>query len=285
MVGACPSTAEPPVERARLSRDSNFELDAPARGRARPRHLSNDLGRNKESIAVNLRDPRGQELFRALVRRVGVVCENFTPRVKRQYGLGYEELTAVRPDLIMLSLCGYGQTGRMSNRPTFGPGIEASSGHARMTGFPDQPPIRPGSDFFADSATGFYAAFAIGAALLRHSEPVNGYAAHPHMISPFLAAGRPRATPTEAPLSGQDSRALLRALLDMPDAAIDALVADGVIAESPAAAAPLPAATDSESIRRRLEWRVLSGYDPDPGRTLGLPKAAEAGRPLSEVVS
>src|SRR5262249_10146079 len=122
-----------------------LRLDAPAPVRARPRHLGNDLGRNKESIAVNLRDPRGQELFPALVRRVDVVCENFTPRVKRQYGLSYEELTQIRPDLIMLSLCGYGQTGRMSNRPTFGPGIEASSGHARMTGFADQPPIRPGS--------------------------------------------------------------------------------------------------------------------------------------------
>ena len=113
-----------------------LRLDAPARGRARARHLGNDLGRNKESIAVNLRDERGQDIFRALVQHVDVVCENFTPRVKRQYALTYEDLTKIRPDLIMLSLCGYGQTGRMSNRPTFGPGIESSSGHARMTGSP-----------------------------------------------------------------------------------------------------------------------------------------------------
>lgn len=399
-----------------------IRLDAPARGRARPRHLGNDLGRNKESIALNLRDPRGQEVFQALVRRVDVVCENFTPRVKRQYSLAYENLIEIRPDLVMLSLCGYGQTGRMSNRPTFGPGIEASSGHARLTGFADQPPIRPGSDFFADSATGFYAAFAIGAALLRrrltgkgqyidlamyeacayhltaslaqasltgqvpprrgnddaatlvqavfptnaperwlavtlypdragdaaallgctpepaalqdalaawarerspedgaaelqqagiaaapvldvrdlllnpqlrhrqafallrHSKPVNGYAAHPHMTSPFLVAGRPRMAPTEAPVSGQDSRALLRELLDLPDAAIDALVTDGIVAEQPLAGTPLPEAGDMDSIRRRLAWQVLAAYDPDPGRTLGLPSAT-AEPALSEVAS
>jgi formyl-CoA transferase/CoA:oxalate CoA-transferase len=400
-----------------------IRLDAPSRGRARPRHLGNDLGRNKESIALDLRDARGQEVFKALVRCMDVVCENFTPRVKRQYHLAYEDLIEVRPDLIMLSLCGYGQTGRMSNRPTFGPGIEASSGHARLTGFPDQPPLRPGSDFFADSATGFYAAFAISAALLRrkltgkgqyidlamyeacayhltaslaqasltgqdpprrgnddaaalvqgvfpanapgrwlavtvyperagaaaallgcapepatlrdalagwarersaedgaarlqgagiaaapvldvrdltlnpqlrhrgafglvrHSRPVNGYVAHPHMLSPFLVPGWPRPTPTEAPLSGQDSRALLRELLDMSDEGIDALVADGIIAEPPTAAAPVPEA-DMESIRRRLEWQVLAGYDPDPGRTLGLPRAtAEPAPAMSEVAS
>jgi crotonobetainyl-CoA:carnitine CoA-transferase CaiB-like acyl-CoA transferase len=400
-----------------------IRLDAPSRGRARPRHLGNDLGRNKESIALNLRDPRGQEVFKALIRRVDVVCENFTPRVKRQYGLTYEDLIELRPDLIMLSLCGYGQTGRMSNRPTFGPGIEASSGHARMTGFPEQPPLRPGSDFFADSATGFYAAFAIGAALLRrrltgkgqyidlamyevcayhltaslarasltgqdpprrgnddeaalvqgvfptdvpgrwlavtlyperveaaaallgcapepvalrdaltgwarersaeagadqlqgagvaaapvldvrdltlnpqlrhrgafgllrHSRPVNGYAAHPHMLSPFLVPGRPRSALIEAPLSGQDSRDLLRELLDISDAAIDALVADGIIAEPPLAAAPAPEA-DMESIRSRLEWKVLADFDPDPGRTLGLPTASAEPEPaMSEVVS
>src|SRR3712207_6134123 len=99
-----------------------IRLEAPPRGRTRPRHLGNDLGRNKEGLALNLRDPRGREIFTRLVRHVDVVCENFTPRVKREFGLTYEELTGARPDLVMLSLCGYGQSGRMSNRPTFGPG-------------------------------------------------------------------------------------------------------------------------------------------------------------------
>jgi len=67
--------------------------------------------------------------------------------------------------------------------------------------------------------------------LVRHDQAVNGYAAHPHAASPFLARGRSRPELNEAPASGQDSRALLRELLRMTDGEIDALLAEGVIAE------------------------------------------------------
>src|SRR6476646_11966257 len=92
-----------------------IRLESPARARGMPRHMANDLARNKQGLALNLRDPRGREVFRALVPHVDVVCENFTPRVKRGFELTYEDLTRIKPDLIMLSLCGYGQTGRMSD--------------------------------------------------------------------------------------------------------------------------------------------------------------------------
>jgi crotonobetainyl-CoA:carnitine CoA-transferase CaiB-like acyl-CoA transferase len=171
-----------------------IRLEAPARGRSRARALGNDLARNKLGLSLDLRDPRGQHVFKQIVRRVDVVCENFTPRVKRKYGLTYEALARVKPDLIMLSLCGYGQTGRMSDRPTFGPGIEAASGHAQLTGYPDQPPTRPGTIVFADNISGFYAAFAIVAALLRRRLTGKGqsidlamYEACAYHLTPSLA--------------------------------------------------------------------------------------------------
>lgn len=144
-----------------------IRVESHARARPRPRYLGNDLARGKLGLALDLRDERGQAAFRRLVRNVDVVCENFTPRVKRGFRLTYDDLRAERPELIMLSLSGYGQTGRWSERPTFGPGIEAASGHARSMGFDDRPPTRPGTVVYADNISGFYAAFAIVTALHR----------------------------------------------------------------------------------------------------------------------
>jgi len=179
-----------------------IRLEAPARGRARARHLGNDLAHNKESVALNLREPRAREIVKQLVRYVDVLCENFTPRVKREFGLTYNDLTRARPDLIMLSLCGYGQTGRMSDRPTFGPGIEAASGHAQLTGYPDQPPTRPGTIVYADNISGFYAAFAMIGALLRRR--LTGRGSYIDLAMYEACAYHLSATLAHASLTGQN---------------------------------------------------------------------------------
>lgn len=151
-----------------------IRLESHTRARPRPRYLGNDLARNKSSLAIDLRDARGQDLVKRLAADVDVVCENFTPRVKRQFGLTYESLSAARPDLIMLSLSGYGQTGAWSERPTYGPGIESAAGHAQSMGHADQPPTRPGTVVYADTVTGLYAAFAILAALQQRRQTGRG---------------------------------------------------------------------------------------------------------------
>ncbi len=151
-----------------------IRVDAATRAAARPRYLANDLVRNKLSIALDLRNEQGQALFRRLVRQADVVVENYTPRVKRQFGLTYDELVKEQPDLIMLSLSGYGQTGRWSERPTYGPGIESAAGHAQSTGYPEEPPTRPGTVVYADNISGFYAALAILAALHRRRATGHG---------------------------------------------------------------------------------------------------------------
>ncbi|MGH2586891.1 MAG: CaiB/BaiF CoA transferase family protein, partial [Dehalococcoidia bacterium] len=144
-----------------------IRLESHTRAAQRPRYLGNDLARNKLSLAVDLRQERGRQLVHGLIGTVDVFCENYTPRVQRQFGLTYEELSAERPDLIMLSLTGYGQTGAWSDRPTYGPGIESAAGHAMSMGYADAPPTRPGTIVYADNVSGFYAALAVLGALHR----------------------------------------------------------------------------------------------------------------------
>ncbi|WP_313380688.1 CaiB/BaiF CoA transferase family protein [Achromobacter insolitus] len=76
--------------------------------------------RNKQSIALNLKDPRAREIARQLALDADVVVENYRPGVLEKWGLGYEQLRAVNPALIMVRLSGYGQTGPMKDQPGFG---------------------------------------------------------------------------------------------------------------------------------------------------------------------
>src|SRR6478736_4768265 len=76
--------------------------------------------RNKKSIAVNLKDPDGQEVVRRLVREADILVENFRPGTLEKWGLGYEALSRDNPGLIMVRLSGFGQTGPNKDQPGFG---------------------------------------------------------------------------------------------------------------------------------------------------------------------
>lgn len=387
-----------------------IRLESHTRGGKRPRYLGNDLARNKLGLAVDLRQEAGRTLVRRLADRVDVLCENFTPRVKRQFGLTYEALSAEHPALIMLSLSGYGQSGAWAARPTYGPGIEAAAGQAQSMGYPDAPPTRPGTIVYGDNISGFYAALAVTGALLRrrltgrgsyidlamyeanafhlglslarsslsgapeprrgnadpdaavqgvyesreperwlavtvrhervaalaallradqncadldrvlaswvaersvqaaaqllqaagiaaapvlnardllqnaqlrrreaftlvqHATPVDGYTAHPHAASPFRFDRRPRPTLREAPAVGQETRAILADWLELADDEIEGLFAAGVVGETATPAVIAPAHTPPDRASRRLAWRLIADYDPEPGKTLGLPR-------------
>ena len=73
--------------------------------------------RGKQSICLNLRDPRAQEVIHKLVKDVDVVVENFTPGVMKRLNIDYQTLSAINPDLVMCSISAFGQTGPLSNRP------------------------------------------------------------------------------------------------------------------------------------------------------------------------
>jgi formyl-CoA transferase len=99
--------------------------------------------RNKKSITVDLRRPEGQQIVRALAAKSDIVIENFRPGALEKWNLGWEQLSAANPKLIMVRVSGYGQSGPYRDRPGFAAIAEAFGGLRYVTGFPDRPPVRP----------------------------------------------------------------------------------------------------------------------------------------------
>ncbi|MFM1988839.1 MAG: hypothetical protein RJA99_1796 [Pseudomonadota bacterium] len=128
-------------------------------------------GRNKRSLALDIRAPRGRELLLAMARRAQVLVENFVPGKLERLGLGPEVLLAANPRLVIVRVSGWGQDGPFSHKPGFGTLVEAMSGFASMNGFPDREPVLPPLAL-ADMVSGVYGASAAMIAL-REVE-VNG---------------------------------------------------------------------------------------------------------------
>ena len=101
------------------------------------------MARNKKCITLNLREPRGRELARALARRSDVLIENFRPGTMERWGLGPEDLRAANPELVYTRVSGYGQTGPRTAKPGFASVCEGFGGLRYVNGFPGQPPVRP----------------------------------------------------------------------------------------------------------------------------------------------
>ena len=124
-----------------------------------------DLTRNKRQLALDLTVPGAREAFLRVAANCDVVAHNYTPRVVRQFGIDYEAVRKVNPEVIYVSLTGFGTTGPWGERPLFGPGAEAVSGHNLLIGDADGWPGRPGTIVYADTNCGLNAAFAVLAAL------------------------------------------------------------------------------------------------------------------------
>ena len=122
------------------------------------------LGRNKKSITLNLRDPRGVEIFRRLIRDSDVLVESFRPATLSRWGIGYEALNQINPRLVMVMVSGFGMTGPYRDRPGFGTLVEAMSGFAHMTGNPAGAPTLP-SFPLADSVAALYGVYGVMLAL------------------------------------------------------------------------------------------------------------------------
>jgi crotonobetainyl-CoA:carnitine CoA-transferase CaiB-like acyl-CoA transferase len=123
--------------------------------------------RNKSIASIDFHKPEARELLKTMIPEFDIVVENFRPGTLEKWGLGYDELVRLRPDLIMTRVSGYGQTGPYRNRPGYGVIGEAMSGLRHMIGDADRPPSRvaiPLTDYIA----GLYAAFGtVMAALVR----------------------------------------------------------------------------------------------------------------------
>ena len=127
--------------------------------------------RNKRSVTVNLREPDGQEIVRALMRRADVVVENFRPGQLEKWNLGYERISRDNPGLVMARLSGFGQSGPYRDRPGFGSIGEAMGGLRYLTGHPDRPPARVGISL-GDSLAALYGV--IGVLLALQHRQANG---------------------------------------------------------------------------------------------------------------
>lgn len=120
--------------------------------------------RNKRSVALDLRTPEGQEATRALLKEADVVIENFKPGTMEAWGMGWDELHALNPRLIMLRISGYGQTGPYRQKPGFGVLGEAMGGLRHLTGEPGRVPVRCGISI-GDSLSAMHGAFGVMLAL------------------------------------------------------------------------------------------------------------------------
>ena len=100
--------------------------------------------RNKRSVALDLRSAEGQDVARALIAEADVLIENFRPGTLEGWGMGWEDLRALNPGLVMLRISGYGQTGPYRDLPGFGAIGEAMGGLRHLTGEPGRVPVRVG---------------------------------------------------------------------------------------------------------------------------------------------
>lgn len=122
------------------------------------------LNRNKLGITLDLNVESARQCFKRLVAMSQVVVENFSPRVMVNFGLAYPALRDIRPDIIMLSMPAYGSTGPYANYTAYGPGLEAASGLAALTGYREGPPMLSGLAY-GDPVAGMHGAVAVLAAL------------------------------------------------------------------------------------------------------------------------
>lgn len=121
--------------------------------------------RNKRIASFDFRKAEARELVKTLIPKFDIVVENFRPGTLEKWGLGYEDLARIKPDLVMTRISGFGQSGPYRDQPGYGVIGEAKSGLRHMIGDPDRPPSRVGIPL-TDYITGVYAAFGTVMAVL-----------------------------------------------------------------------------------------------------------------------
>lgn len=121
--------------------------------------LQCDLHRSKLSVALNMQHPRGLELAPRLAAMSDIVMDNFSARVMRTWGMDYQSLVAVKPDIICISMSGLGHTGPLSSYVSYGPTLQALTGYTQLMAEPDGTPAGYGYSY-ADMVGGYTGALA-----------------------------------------------------------------------------------------------------------------------------
>ncbi|MFI9774973.1 CaiB/BaiF CoA transferase family protein [Streptomyces sp. NPDC051956] len=149
------------------------------------------LGRNKRNITLDLSTRGGREILLKLVADADVLIENFRPGTLEKWSLGWEELSAANPRLVLTRVTGFGQFGPYSHRPGFGTLAEAMSGFAALTGEPDGPPTLPPFGL-ADSIAALSTSYAVMAALRGRERTGRGQVVDMAIIEPMLTVIGPQ---------------------------------------------------------------------------------------------
>jgi CoA:oxalate CoA-transferase len=136
-------------------------------------HLT--VNRSKRSIAINLKDPRGRDVLLDLVASADAVIENFRPGVLERLGIGHGDLVRVKPDIVLVSVSGFGTDSPYRDLPAYDLIMQAMSGHMRIMGESGRPPVIMGIPL-ADIAAGVYSVIAVLAAL--QGDPANRRPTH-----------------------------------------------------------------------------------------------------------
>lgn len=132
-----------------------------------------NLHRNKRSLTLNLKEPEGHALFMRMVEGADVVVENFRPNVKDRLGIGYDDLAAVNPRIILASISGFGQDGPYAKRAGFDQIAQGLGGLMGVTGIPEEGPMRAGTAV-ADLSSGLFAAIGILVAVQERAQSGQG---------------------------------------------------------------------------------------------------------------
>jgi crotonobetainyl-CoA:carnitine CoA-transferase CaiB-like acyl-CoA transferase len=143
--------------------------------------------RNKRSVALDLREPAGRDRLLALVATADVVVENYKPGTLDGWGVGYADCQRVRPDVVYVSISGWGQYGPNTHLPAYDPVIQAASGWMSLNGTPGGVPVRAPT-FLADELAGLHAAIGALAALAHRHRTGEGQHVDVSMMDSLLFA-------------------------------------------------------------------------------------------------
>ncbi|MGW5279652.1 CaiB/BaiF CoA transferase family protein [Streptomyces collinus] len=151
------------------------------------------LGRNKRAVTLDLSRPGGRATLLRLAATADVLIENFRPGTLEKWDLGWAELSAANPRLVLTRVTAFGQFGPYAHRPGFGTLAEAMSGFAALTGEPDAPPTLPPFGL-ADSVAALATAYAVMTALAARERTGAGQVVDMAIIEPILAVLGPHPT-------------------------------------------------------------------------------------------
>ena len=138
--------------------------------------MQGDLNRNKKSITLDLHHPDAQQIVRDLIATADVVADNFAPGVMERFGLGYEDLRKIKPDIISLSMPGWGNEGPWRDRVSYGGQVLSGSGLGYIWGHPESLPSARAKFPYADFLAAVHVAFSAALALFHRGRTGEGQA-------------------------------------------------------------------------------------------------------------